>query len=157
MTDIDYPPTRTVTLEQALADVDERLAGLDDRLDKLEDDADATDQAIGEARADRRDAARERDALQWAIEEFGGEAEITLEAHTTTTRSRVLDTANQRTMGSLGQSQLADWLHAAGVVKAPWLEGGEDLQERHALLGALPPALADWIGRQLEDLNDLGN
>lgn len=157
MTDINYPPSRTVTLETALADVDDRISELDDRIDDLAAEAATTDEALADARTHRQDATRHRQALQWAVDEFGGDAEITLEAHTTTTRSRVMDTANQQTMGSLGQSQLADWMHAAGVADAPWLDGGEDLGTRADLLGALPPRLTDWIATQLEDLNDLGN
>lgn len=155
MTDINYPPSRTLTLGSAHEQTADRVTDLGARIDDLKGDDDATDKALAEARNDQNNAESERDALAWACEEFGEEAEITLEAHTTTRRSRVLDTANRKTMGELGSSQLNDWMLAAAVVEAPWLDGGEDLQERYDYLGALPPALSDWISRELQDLNDL--
>jgi len=132
MTEFDYPPAREYTLNQALNSVGEGL------------DAD-TD----------RDTENLHDALAWAVNEFGGEATIELQAFTAKTRSRTLDTARRTTVGELGPNQVQDWLTAAGVVNAPWLTDDEDLQKRHELLTALPPALVDWCNAELTDLNDL--
>lgn len=131
MTDIDYPPSREWTLEAALADAED------------------TDAPEGSPEANQRDA------LRWAVAQFGGDATVTLRAFTAGTRSRTLDTAGQTTMGELGHNQVQDWLTAAGVVDAPWLDGDEDLEARHELLAALPPALTDWLNAKLTDLNDL--
>jgi hypothetical protein len=131
MTDIDYPPSREWTLEAALAD------------------AEGADAPPGSAEANQREA------LAWAVDQFGGDATVTLQAFTTGMRSRTLDIADQTTMGELGHNQVQDWLTAAGVVDAPWLDGDEDLEARHELLVALPPALTDWLNAKLTGLNDL--
>jgi len=137
-TDFDYPPTSTLTLGVALDDVEREL-------DEAEE-GDDTD--VGQLTADR-------DALTWAVGEFGEAAEITLEAFTTTTRSRTIDTLQRTRVGDVGSNLINDWLVAAGVVDAPWLEGGEDLETRAEITGQLPPALTDWADAQLDDLNEL--
>lgn len=154
-TEINYPPSRTYRLEGTLEDVQEEIATLDEEIADLEDAADVDEQALAEKRVRRSNRADQRDALQWAISEFGADAELTIEAFSTAKRSRTLDTANRQTMGQLGNNQLTDWLLAAAITEAPWLEGGEDLRERYELVGALPPALTDYLDRQQEALNDL--
>lgn len=132
-TSFDYPPTTTLTLGVALDDVERALA-------------EGGDDAPPEAH---------RDALAWAVGEFGEDAEITLEAFTTTTRSQTIDTLQRTRVGDVGSNLINDWLVAAGVVDAPWLEGGEDLETRAEITGQLPPALTDWLDAQLDDLNEL--
>lgn len=156
-TDFNYPPTTTIVLEAAVDTAQRRLEDCSDRVADLEADDDATRQALQEARSDYQDADNQHDALQWAVTEFAAEAEITLRAHTSETRSEVLDTINRTTMGEVGSNQLQDWLVAAAIVNAPWLSGGEDIRTRADITGELPPALTDWLARELEDLNDLGN
>jgi len=137
MSDIDYPPSRTWRLGEALATADERL-------DEDEDGNSDISQS-------------NRDGLAWAVEQWSDDAEITLEAFTTTTRDRAVDTANRATVGGLGASALRTWLVAASIKQAPWLDGSEDLVECKQTTGNLPPGLVDWLDAQLEDLNDLGN
>lgn len=133
MVEFDYPPTTTLTLSVALDDVERALAEGDD-------------EAPPESH---------RDALTWAVGEFGEDAEVTLEAFTTTTRSQTIDTLKRTRAGSIGSNLINDWLVAAGVVDAPWLEGGEDLETKAEITGQLPPALTDWLDAQLDDLNEL--
>ena len=134
-TSFDYPPTTTLTLGVALANVEQELAT-----------AEEGDDAPPEAH---------RDALAWAVSEFGEDAEITLEAFTTTTRSQTIDTLQRTRVGGVGSNLINDWLVAAGVVDAPWLDGGEDLETRAEITGQLPPALTDWLDAQLDELNEL--
>jgi len=137
-TSFDYPPTTTLTLGVALDDVEQELAAAEE-----DDDTD-----VGQLRADR-------DALAWAVSEFGESGEVTLEAFTTTTRSQTIDTLQRTRVGDVGSNLINDWLVAAGVVNAPWLEGGEDLETRAEITGQLPPALTDWLDAQLDGLNEL--
>lgn len=155
MTDFDYPPTHTVTLDQALAAAEERVEKAVAEVKRLEDDDDATGEALAEARQERSDARSQRDALSWAVEEFGGEATVELQAFTATTRSRTLDTVNRVRMGRVGDSELRDWLIAAAIQSAPWADDPTDLEATHEATGRLPPALRDWLNHQLNDLNDL--
>lgn len=155
MTDFDYPPAREVTLAQARDDVAESLTDAEGEVDRLEDDDDATESALAEARSEVEVTENRLDALGWAVDVFGDDATIALRAFTTTTRSRVLDTLQRKTVGPVGPNRTEDWLTAAGVTTAPWLDGDEDLQKQAAILGELPPALSDWLNDQLSDLNDL--
>jgi hypothetical protein len=139
MTEIAYPPSTTVTLADALDDLEERVATLD------EDDP------------DHRPTVNQRDALSWAVEEFGGDAEVVLTAYTAATRARVQDALRSSVVGDVGTGRTQLWLAAAGVDDAPWLSAGDDLATTADVTGQLPPALVDWLQAQLDDLNDLGD
>ncbi|WP_338417003.1 hypothetical protein [Halobacterium salinarum] len=153
----DYPPTRKVTLEQALDDVDRELADAEDRIHRLEGDEDAQESALAEARADQEDARSKTNALEWAINEFGPETRIKLEAFTATTRARAIDEMQSSTMGEIGGMEQRIWLLAAALQDAPWLTGEESLAEAAQVTGALPPAVQDYLDDELTALNDLGN
>ncbi|MCD2204409.1 hypothetical protein [Halobacterium sp. KA-6] len=155
MTSFDYPPTREFTLETALADVRSELADAEARVDELEDDEHAQASALQDARSEREDAASKRNALEWAIREFGEDATITLEAFTATTRARTLDEMQSSTMGDVGGMESRIWLLAAALEEAPWLNGSEDLAEAARVTGALPPAVQDFLDDELTQLNDL--
>jgi hypothetical protein len=157
--DFDYPPSQTYTLAAALDTIEDRVNELKERIDDLEAQRDNDDEAdvgedLVEARNEKDAAENKRDALQWAVNEFGEDAELTLEAYTTKTRSRTIDTFRAQTVGA-GSEELNDWLVAAGVADAPWMDDGADLQERADVVGELPPALTDWIEGELDDLNNL--
>lgn len=139
MTDIDYPPAQTYTLGGALSTVE-------DDLDALDEDAD-----------ERATLANQRDALQWALDQWDAEAELMLQAFTATRRADVVDTLNRTTVGPVGAQKTRTWLVMCSVETAPWLGGGEDYQARAAVADSLPPALVDWLESELEELNDLGN
>ena len=126
MTDLNYPPSATYRLGDALEDC--------------------------EARGDQAFA----DALSWAVDEWGPDAEVTLTALTTGDRDRVFGALNQRVAGEVTESKAQTWLTAAGVEAAPWLESDMDVVERGRLQERLPPALTDWLRREQEGLNDLG-
>jgi len=152
-TDFDYPPTQTVALGVALDAVE---SDLDDAKADLADlDDDAVDRVIRETRAGVSQAQRHVKALQWAVDQFGEEATVTLQAYTATTRARVTDTINRTHIGTVGPDETEVWLIAAGVEAAPWLSGGEDLQTTVEITGQLPPALTDWLADELDELNDL--
>ncbi|MUV59975.1 hypothetical protein [Halobacterium sp. CBA1126] len=157
MTDFDYPPTRTFTLEEAKGDVESELADAEARVDELEDDEDAQESALRDARSEREDAAGKQRALNWAIGEFGEDATITMEAFTATTRARALDEMQSSTMGDVGGMESRIWLLAAALQAAPWLNGSEDLEEAARVTGALPPAVQDFLDDELTDLNDLSS
>lgn len=136
MTDIDYPPTKTVRLGAAL--------------DALDGDDDANHEQ----------------GLRWAVhgdgreegfDGWGEDAEVTLQAATATFRSDVVDTLNRTMMGPAGPQRLKTWLVMCSVVEAPWLNGDEGYQEMAAVGDSIPPGFEDWLGAQFEELNDLGN
>mgnify|MGYP006275541869 CR=1 FL=1 len=155
MTDFEYPPTREFTLQSALADVETTLANAEERVDDLESDEDAQESALAEARQDREDAASKKNALEWAVREFGTDARVVLEAFTATTRARTIDEMQSSTMGDVGGMESRIWLLAAALQDAPWLTGDEGLPEAAQVTGALPPAVQDYLDDELTDLNDL--
>jgi len=152
MTDINYPPTRTLVLGVAAEALAQDHDDAEDRIASLDDDA---TQQRREAIADRNSAQAQHEAVTWAINEFGDDAEIQLRAFTATHRARVLDTINQTVVGQVGSEETRTWLVAGSIKSAPWLDGDESLREQAELTGALPPALIDWLDAELDDLNDL--
>lgn len=137
-----YPPSRTVTLGNALDSAEQRVEDLQ------------ADEEDGDADPDIVPARNERDALQWAVNNYGEDAEITLEAYTARTRARVTDTLRQDMVGEPGPSEQDLWLIAAGLSDAPWIDG-DDLAAKAGSTGQLPPALVDWLNGQVDDINDL--
>ena len=133
---VDYPPSRTLTL----GDAHERAQ---ERADSDRDDSDQWE--------------RYADALGWAVEQFGGGAEVVVEAFTAASRARILDEARRSTVGELGPERTRSWLVGGSVTAAPWIDADADLADRVQATTALPPTLVDWLDTELEDLNDLGN
>jgi hypothetical protein len=136
MTDFNYPPSTTIRLGSAL--------------EQAQRDDDVPDS--------------HRDGLSWAVhgddtadgfDGWGEDATVTLRGFTTTERNRTLDTARRKSMGPLGSNEIQEWLVAAGLTDAPWIEADDDLHERKEVTGSLPPGLGDWLSAQLGDLNDL--
>lgn len=132
MVEFDYPPTATLVLG---VEYEEAQARVDD------EDSDIVETDVT--------------ALGWAVREFGEESELTLEAFTAATRSQTVDTLRRKRAGDVGEGLLSNWLVAAAVTEAPWLDGDESLVERADIVGQLPPALVDYLQDQLDDLNDL--
>jgi len=134
MTDIDYPPTRTLAFGDALDAVEADLEDADD---------------------DAETAATEsqQDALSWAVEQWGSDETVTLAAYTATTRAQTIDQFNTTTAGA-GAEELNIWLVAAGLDAAPWLDD-QDIALKAVATGQLPPALIDWMRDELDDLNAL--
>jgi len=134
MTDWDYPPTRTVALAQARDRLDEQLADCDDdEQDRLE---------------------TLRSGVTWAIDQFGADATIELEAFTARGRDRTLDTLREQLVG-VGNREIGQYLLAAQVETAPWLDDDMDLIEHGRVIGELPPAVVDWLQSEADDLNAL--
>lgn len=142
MTDIDYPPTRSITLDNALAQANDRVSDLEP--DAEDEDA---ERGIVAARS-------QRDALAWALDQWGDEATVDLQAYTARDRARVHDTVRNEIMGDIGGNELQVWMVAAALTDAPWLDD-KDLQSKAQATARLPPALVDWVKRQLDDINDL--
>jgi len=134
MTDIDYPPSQTHTTGTARDDLQERIDDADDAVPNLES---------------------QRDALAWACDQWGDDAEITIQAFTARSRAQVLDALRTEVMGDFGPERQSNWISASAIQSAPWLEGGEDVVERCRITEELPPGLTDWVSEQLDDLNDL--
>lgn len=176
MPELNYPPRRTLTLGAALAQLNNEIDALDDEIDEYETDLADTDESdadaetvndLQEARSRRGDLRPQRDAVRWlahgddrdgedSFDGYGEDAEVVVEAYTAGDRSRVITMLNQTKMGSFGAATVEDWMIAAGVVDAPWLDGGEDLQTRATIVeDQLPPGVRDWLGNQLEDIGDL--
>lgn len=159
MTDFDYPPSRTYEFGAALEDVEQRLADTEERVDELEaqaaDEEDPDVQGLQEAYQELTTASNYRDALDWAVREWGEAAEITLQAFTAKTRADVLDTIQRTRVGHVGPEQRRNWLVAAGVQAAPFVDESDDVETKAGIVEQLPPALTDWIDEEIEDLNDL--
>lgn len=141
-TNFDYPPTQTYRLGAALEQAEKRVADLE-----ADADPDDYDRTLNEAE-------NQRDALQWAVDEFGDDAELELQAYTAHTRAQVLDTLRNDVFGNPGEEETTVWLIAAGIAAAPWLDD-HDIGSKATVTGQLPPALLDWIETEIDDLNDL--
>jgi hypothetical protein len=159
--DIDYPRTRTYRLGEARDSVSTRRSELEAEQTELERARDAggdgevdTDR-LQTVRSELADVRGHEEALDWAVAEFGADAEITLSATTTGDRSRVLDTLRNSTVGSFGSEKVTDWLLAASIEAAPWQDPDDSLVRRGRLVESLPPALTEWLRAEQESLNGL--
>jgi hypothetical protein len=158
--DIDYPRTRTYRLEDARDSVSNRRAELEAEREDLERARDAGDDVdtdrLQTIRSELADVRGHEEALDWAVGEFGTDAEITLSATTTGDRSRVLDTLQNSVVGSYGTQKIQDWLLAVSIETAPWQDPDDSLLQRGQLVESLPPALTGWLRSEQKSLNNLG-
>lgn len=155
MTDFNYPPQQTYQFDTERDSLDETISELEHERDQLEATDDRDGDRLQTVRSELQDARGHREAIAWAIEEFGSGATVTLKATTTRARSRAVDTAQRSTTGTLGVEQMQDWLLAASIVDAPWQDDDASLAERGRITGALPPALSNWLRSKQQSLNDL--
>lgn len=139
MTRFDYPPSRTLRLGDAL--------------DRMRDAQDTADAGLAE---DARGSVQEFEAgLEWAVEEFGTDAEIELHAIDTGTRARIQDHIQGNVVGDAGSGLVSNYVLAACIDDAPFVEDGDDLDDRAELVSHLPPQVTDWLGSELDDLSEL--
>jgi hypothetical protein len=175
--DFDYPPERSIEFATAaeqqakeaddvaddVADQEETVRELQQRVEE-DGDGGAVATELQQARehlqtlrAQQETAADQRDALRWAVSQWGDDASITLRGITTGTRARIQDTVNATQVGDIGEGVVGNYALAAGIVGAPFFEGDTpDLETRVEYVAALPPELADWIDDELNELMDLG-
>jgi len=162
---IDYPPTREYTLEAALesvkADIENGQAEIDDLEAKLpdgdEDPDPATTKALREARQRKSTVESYRDALKWAIGEWGEDAKIEIRGIDTNARKQVQKALRTGWMGEATTEDLNHYLIAESLMDAPWVQPDDDIHDLAGFLDELPPGLSDWIEDEMDDLNDLGN
>lgn len=163
-TDFDYPRASTVAFGTAVEDLADRVDDLEAKTGELADAVDVPDdedpdpaavKELQETRQDLSQARQQHDALQWAVDQWGEDAEVRLQALTAGSRARVEDTLREGRVGGAGVANQENWILAACLTDAPFLGDGDDLQDRVAVIAELPPALADWLRAELDALNDL--
>lgn len=153
--------TETYRLQDVAQGLDQRLDNLADKVAKAGDDED-TSESVQEARQLEGHLA----GIQWAIDEYGADAEITLGALTTGEYARVsdytTDAANEQVGGPTsveGASQI--FFVAAGLVDAPFVDDSAGFEDRCAAVRGLPPQITRWLESQVDELTtpdvDLGN
>jgi len=143
MKEINYPPERTIVLGEAA-----------DHLEEAEDPADA-----GLPEDPRSDLDTLASGARWLVDEFGEEAEITIKGIDSGTRARIEDHITTGVVGDVGGGLLNNYVLAASIVGAPWLEDGDDLDDKVEAVGHLPNQVTDWLASELDDLTrlDAGN
>jgi len=98
------------------------------------------------------------EAMAWAVEEFGEDATITLQAPTAMERAHAIDKLNQAAVGDVGAERVKVWIVTATLQEAPWLADDDDqeLPMQAQMTGALPPAFLTWLQEEMDDLSSLG-
>jgi len=129
MSEIEYPPTRTIRFGDAPAVAVDELESVD--------------------------AAAVRDGVAWLCEHYGEDVEVKLAALTAGERAKLMDTVQRDRVGGVGDGLLENWVVAACLDDAPWLAEGASLADRARAVGDLPPQVVDWLSAELDDLNDL--
>lgn len=166
MTEFNYPPERTIELGSAVTTLADRLDDLEDQVEDLEEAVDVAEdddpdpgavQELREAHDELQKVRNQHDALQWAVQEWDEEATVRLRAIDTGTRARVEDTIQTAHVGQVGPSGLNNWMVAAGLVDAPFLDDDDELEDKVEVVAHLPPGVTDWLDDTLDDLQDLGN
>lgn len=167
MTDFDYPPSQEYTLGAVLDKLEAQVADQQATVDDLEpdDEEDEVDdeQALREARVELESLETHRDGVRWAVhgddrdggfDGWGEDATVVLQAYTGKTRADVVDTLRNEVLGTFGERMVTNWMIAAGIEDAPWIDD-KDIMSKAAPTEQLPPPLLDWLEAELDDLNDL--
>jgi hypothetical protein len=140
--------TKTITIDEAIADIDDTLAELEATVADLDDES-----ARAQAIQSQMDALRHRRdyGLVWVRDDaggdgWGGDAELTLGAPTAGDEMQMFraadDAATEREMGM--------WYAAAGTVDAPY--AGDGVVETFHALSDLPRAFVEWAEAQVNTL-----
>jgi len=135
----DYPPTRTFEFGSAA-----------DRLADAEDPEEA-----GLLESPREDLDVLERGARWLAETYGEDAEITIKAIDTGTRSFIEGHIESGRVGDINSQLIDDHAIAAAIVEAPWLEDGDGLEEKVEAYSYLPTETSSWIGSELDDLTKL--
>jgi hypothetical protein len=164
---IDYPPTETITLGVALEAIGADLRDIEARIEELkselpdedsdEDPDPATTKALREKRSEQSTLNSQKDALEWAVNQWDADAEIKLEAIQAIDRERARDALRTGRMGEITTGVLKRYMATQCLKTAPWVETDDDIHDKAKFLGELPPGLRDWLQAELDELNDLGN
>ncbi|UIP00334.1 hypothetical protein Hbl1158_02895 [Halobaculum sp. CBA1158] len=130
---------------------------LDERLDEIADEADRADAGSDDqqrldqegVQVDQRMRSFERAAAEW-----GPDAELTIAALSPGDRAQFGDllaaARNQQTIETEGRNLRDLYWVAAGLVDAPFLEGGESIQQRVVALRDLDP----WAWQLIQHLKE---
>ena len=164
MTDrFDYPRTKEIALgparDQLQSEIEELEAEIVDLEERTggENPDPVAEETLRNTRGEKRTLKNHRDGVQWAIDEWSEDATITLEALTTQSRGDAMDALRTGRMGDTSSETVKRYVHAQILVDAPFVESEDDIHDKAALLGRLPPAVSDWLGTEIDELNDLGN
>jgi len=104
-------------------------------------------------------------AIEKALDEYGADATWSIRAFTpgekaelTGLISRAKEQADQASRDVDVEAMLDNYWAGAGLVDAPFLEDGAELQQRIAAVRDKPsPYLAEWIANRVTEENTLGN
>lgn len=139
---------------------------LDDRLDDIADqlaNADAGTQGANRLRREGVTVESQLKALEWACDEYGADAEVTVQALDAGEMARVRDKAAEirSELGTdAGLPGARRNIYAAmALVDAPFLsENAETVDDKvGAVQDGHPDGLVDWIQSRAEDLNAVGD
>jgi len=155
--------TTTITVGEVVDDLDERLDEISEQADAT-DDPDEQQQLDSQGiRVDQRLAAFEE-----LVDEYGRDASFEVAELTLDERMRfndlleaARDQAEQRQNFETGSAMRDVFFVGAGVVDAPWLDGGEDMHDRVAALRS-EEFTVDWrvyqhLKEQVTEANSKGN
>jgi len=145
----------TVTLREAIDDVDAQLDELADRMLDAEAGT-AAAQTVSQLVSDAEDAL---DGLAWLAERHGPDAEITVRGLSAGQQAKLDDRhadlrAERQAPGNAPGSH-RQVKAATGLVDAPFIASDADYQERLAALADQPVGVVRWIESEVEEATSL--
>jgi len=146
---------RTVTVADAIADVDQQLDDLADRMIAA-DGGTAAAQTLSQLVSDAEKSLR---GLVWLREEYGADAEITVRGLSAGDQARVEDRASdiraERSGAGNAPGSRRQVTVATGLVEAPFLDGDAGYEETLRAVGNVPDGVVVWLQSEIDDATSL--
>jgi len=134
--------TESVTLEEAIAEIDDRVDELNEALDEL--DADTPDAESLRARKNRLSYLR--NGLAWQRDDWGGDTTIEVGALTAGEEAKM----HREVPSAAEPKEMRLWFVAASTEAAPYV--GNDLTETFHEVSGLHPAFVEWVESKANSL-----
>lgn len=154
--------TTTTTIDDAIAELEDSLDDLADEVAQIHpDDRDPDNEEFRRIRQQAAETERHLGGLEWARDEWGGDAEFVLGGLTTAEFAHVQDRVGdlkQETVTATGSVEGAGTVFyvAQGVHSAPFADADDAFEDICEAVHALPPQLTQWLEGEIEDLTTVG-
>lgn len=121
-----------------------------------ESDEEARTQAV-QIRDEAETVESHAHGLQWAVEQWGEDATVTVRALTAGDSARVDQHLDQHWMGDASESIRSHARIAVAIESAPFVDPGSDLTDTHTAIADLDhDGFVDWLAAEVEDFSTPG-
>ncbi|WP_254766503.1 hypothetical protein [Salinilacihabitans rarus] len=158
--------TETTTIDEAIEALEEQREALADQLAQIPPAERTPDNdEVVQIQAEASEVERHLGGLEWACEQYGGDAVFELAGLTTSEIAHVNDRTNDFRQTTITPTQSVEgaasvfWI-AEGVREAPFFDGVDEaddpFERKVAAIRGLPKQLTDWLEAEINDLSTVG-